>query len=47
MFNKMPSRDVVTWTAMLEGCAMLGGCAMHGHGREALRHFEQMCDEGV
>jgi pentatricopeptide repeat protein len=37
----MPSRDVVTWTAML------GGCAMHGHGREALRHFEQMCDEGV
>jgi pentatricopeptide repeat protein len=41
VFNKMPSRDVVTWTAMLEGCAM------HGHGREALRHFEQMCDEGV
>ncbi|KAH8944737.1 hypothetical protein BDL97_12G000400 [Sphagnum fallax] len=41
VFNKMPSRNVVTWTAML------GGCAMHGHGREALRHFEQMCDEGV
>ncbi|CAM6042280.1 unnamed protein product [Sphagnum compactum] len=41
VFNKMPSRDLVTWTAML------GGCAMHGHGREALRHFEQMCDEGV
>ncbi|CAM6002728.1 unnamed protein product, partial [Sphagnum balticum] len=41
VFNKMPSRDVVTWTAIL------GGCAMHGHGREALKHFEQMCDEGV
>jgi pentatricopeptide repeat protein len=41
VFHKMPSRDVVTWNAMLRGCAM------HGHGREALRHFEQMCDEGV
>jgi pentatricopeptide repeat protein len=41
VFNKMPSRDVVTWTVIL------GGCAMHGHGREALKHFEQMCDEGV
>ncbi len=41
VFNKMPSRDVVTWTAIL------GGCAMHGHGKEALKHFEQMCEEGV
>jgi pentatricopeptide repeat protein len=41
VFNKMPSRDVISWNAMI------GGCAMHGHGREALRHFEQMCDEGV
>ncbi len=40
-FNKMPSQDVVTWTAIL------GGCAMHGHGKEALKHFEQMCDKGV
>jgi pentatricopeptide repeat protein len=31
---------VVTWNAIL------GGCAMHGHGREALKHLEQMC-EGV
>jgi pentatricopeptide repeat protein len=30
MFNKMRSRDVVTWTAIL------GGCAMHGHGKDAL-----------
>jgi pentatricopeptide repeat protein len=40
VFNKMPSQDVVTWNAIL------GGCAMHGHGKEALNHFEQMC-EGV
>jgi pentatricopeptide repeat protein len=40
VFNKMPSQDVVTWNAML------GGCAMHGHDKEALKHFEQMC-EGV
>jgi pentatricopeptide repeat protein len=41
VFNKMPSRDVVTWTTIL------GGCAMHGHGKEALKLFEQMCKEGV
>jgi pentatricopeptide repeat protein len=40
VFNKMISQDVVTWNAIL------GGCAMHGHGKEALKHFEQMC-EGV
>jgi pentatricopeptide repeat protein len=40
VFNKMPSQDVATWNAIL------GGCAMHGHGKEALKHFEQMC-EGV
>jgi pentatricopeptide repeat protein len=40
VINKMPSQDVVTWNAKL------GGCAMHGHGKEALKHFEQMC-EGV
>jgi pentatricopeptide repeat protein len=41
VFHKMPSRDVATWNAIL------GGCVMHGHGREALKHFEQMCEEGV
>jgi hypothetical protein len=30
VFNKMPSRNVVTWTTIL------GGCAIHGHGKEAL-----------
>jgi pentatricopeptide repeat protein len=37
VFNKMPSQDVVTWNAIL------GGCVRHGHGKEALKHFEQMC----
>ncbi len=41
VFNRMPSRDVVSWNAIL------GGCAMHGHGKEALKHFEQMCEEGI
>ncbi|CAM6061539.1 unnamed protein product [Sphagnum tenellum] len=41
VFNKMASRDVVSWSAIL------GGCAMHGHGKEALKHFERMCEEGV
>jgi pentatricopeptide repeat protein len=39
VFNEMPSRDVVTWNALL------GGCAMHGHVREALKYFELMCEE--
>jgi pentatricopeptide repeat protein len=41
VFTKMPSQNVVTWTAIL------GGCAMHGHGRETVKHFEQMCEEGA
>jgi pentatricopeptide repeat protein len=41
VFDKMPSQNVVTWTAIL------GGCATHGHGKDALQHFEQMCEEGV
>jgi pentatricopeptide repeat protein len=41
VFNKMPSRDVVTWNAMI------GGYAIHGHGKEALKQFEQMHEEGV
>ncbi len=41
MFHKMPSQDVVTWTAIL------GGCAMDGHDNEALQHFERMCEESV
>ncbi|CAM6018630.1 unnamed protein product, partial [Sphagnum balticum] len=41
VFNRMPSRDVVTWTAMLNGFSM------HGHGGEAIAHFEQMCEESI
>jgi pentatricopeptide repeat protein len=41
VFNKMPSRDVVTWTAMLNGFSV------HGHGGEAIAHFEQMCEECI
>jgi pentatricopeptide repeat protein len=32
---------VFTWNAIL------GGCAVHGHGKEALQHFEQMCEVGM
>ncbi|KAH8934858.1 hypothetical protein BDL97_17G001400 [Sphagnum fallax] len=41
VFTKMPLRNVIAWTAMLKGYAM------HGHGREALAHFEWMCEEAV
>ncbi|CAK9863309.1 unnamed protein product [Sphagnum jensenii] len=41
VFNKMPSRDVVTWNVMIVGYAI------HGHGKEALKQFEQMHEEGV
>jgi pentatricopeptide repeat protein len=34
MFNKMPSWNVVTWDAIL------GGCAMNVHGKEVLKEFE-------
>ncbi|CAK9876420.1 unnamed protein product [Sphagnum jensenii] len=39
--NRMPSHDVVSSNAIP------GGCAMDGHSEEALKHFEQMCAEGV
>jgi hypothetical protein len=34
VFNKMPSQNVVSWSAML------AGFAMHGHGNKALDQFE-------
>jgi len=40
VFIMMPSQDVVTWTTIL------GGCAMHRHGKEALKHFAWICEEG-
>eukprot|EP01018_Ginkgo_biloba_P014275 Gb_03221 [translate_table: standard] len=41
VFDKMPRRDVVSWTAMI------GGYAMHGCGEEALKLFEQMQHAGT
>jgi pentatricopeptide repeat protein len=41
VFNKMPSRNLVSWNVIL------AGFAMDGHGKEALEHFEQMCKEGI
>ncbi len=41
VFNKISTRDVVAWNAML------GGYAMHGLAKEALEHFHRMCEEGV
>jgi pentatricopeptide repeat protein len=41
VFNTMPAHDVVSWNAMI------GGYAIHGHGKEALKQFEQMREEGV
>jgi pentatricopeptide repeat protein len=39
--NKLSSCYVVSWNAIL------GGCAMHGHGKEALILLEWTCEEGV
>eukprot|EP01018_Ginkgo_biloba_P001307 Gb_24666 [translate_table: standard] len=41
LFDKMPQRDVVSWTVMI------AGYAMHGCGKEALRVFEQMQHSGT
>ncbi|KAJ8624821.1 hypothetical protein MRB53_033351 [Persea americana] len=41
VFDAMEVRDVSAWTAMI------GGLAMHGHGKEALSHFQTMVEEGM
>eukprot|EP01018_Ginkgo_biloba_P006435 Gb_28586 [translate_table: standard] len=41
VFDKMPERDVVSWTAMIKGYGM------HGCGKEALNLFEQMQKSGM
>jgi pentatricopeptide repeat protein len=41
VFHKMPSQDVVTWNAIL------GGCAMNGHGKEASSHILNRCVKKV
>ncbi|XP_057860073.2 pentatricopeptide repeat-containing protein At2g03880, mitochondrial [Cryptomeria japonica] len=41
VFEAMPKRNVVSWNAMITGCAQ------HGLGKEALKFFEQMKQEGT
>eukprot|EP01018_Ginkgo_biloba_P019471 Gb_05259 [translate_table: standard] len=41
VFDKMPRRNVVSWTSMIVGYAM------HGCGKEAIHLFEQMQDSGT
>ncbi|KAJ7518193.1 hypothetical protein O6H91_21G058700 [Diphasiastrum complanatum] len=41
LFLNLPERDVISWTAIIDGCAQ------QGHGQEALSLFEQMQEEGV
>ncbi|KAI5073975.1 hypothetical protein GOP47_0011988, partial [Adiantum capillus-veneris] len=41
VFNELPVRNVVSWTALI------AGYAQHKHGKEALYYFEQMQHAGV
>eukprot|EP00250_Pteridium_aquilinum_P018507 c24117_g17_i1 orf=213-1157(+) len=41
VFNKLPGRNIVSWTALI------AGYAEHGYGKEALRCLERMASEGV
>ena len=41
VFEQLPEKNVVTWSALI------GGYAHHGHGDEALKLFRQMRDVGV
>lgn len=41
VFESMPNRDVIAWTALLNGYAQ------HSDGRKALQCFEEMLQEGV
>ncbi len=41
VFNELPTRDIVSWNAML------GGYAMHGHAKEAIGRVQQMCEDGL
>eukprot|EP01018_Ginkgo_biloba_P010366 Gb_40888 [translate_table: standard] len=41
VFDKMLERDVVSWNALIDGCAQ------HGLGKEALQLFEQMQQAGL
>lgn len=40
-FSKLSEKGIVSWSAII------GGLAQHGHGKEALRLFDQMIKDGV
>ncbi|KAF6145403.1 hypothetical protein GIB67_029172 [Kingdonia uniflora] len=41
IFQKLPEKSVVSWTAVI------GACGNHGHGKVALELFSNMVEEGV
>lgn len=41
VFRRMPTRDVISWNAMISGLSQ------NGHGNKALQLFEEMCLEGT
>lgn len=41
MFEKMPERDVISWSSIISACAQ------HGRGKESLDLFQQMQSQGV
>ena len=41
VFHVMATRDVISWTALI------GGHAKQGHGKEALKYFEEMQIQGI
>ncbi|KAK4337982.1 hypothetical protein RND71_042469 [Anisodus tanguticus] len=41
VFDRLPSRSVVSWTSII------GACASHGHGRDAVEFFSRMKEEGI
>lgn len=41
IFNEIPCRGIVSWSAMI------GGLAQHGHGKKALQLFYQMLKDGI
>ncbi|XP_057864214.2 pentatricopeptide repeat-containing protein At2g13600 [Cryptomeria japonica] len=41
VFDKMPRRNVVSWSAMISACAQ------HGHGKDSLQLFKKMQEAGI
>ncbi|XP_057839795.2 pentatricopeptide repeat-containing protein At2g22070 [Cryptomeria japonica] len=41
VFNRMVNKDIISWNAMI------AGCAQHGCGKEALKYFENMLQTGM